>query len=236
MLNDKQLNRMLGKLVRLEQTLEPYMFKRIGEVSVRRFETTDQYHSIPQDDKLFTETKHGDAWGGESVYCWFKGLVNIPEEYRGQTIYISPVVGGYEAMLWVDGIPCGTFATKIVRTGHGNHYCDMLVKDGDPDKKIDLAIEFYAGHYIIGTQPFETRIKSDFKYTFDNINLCIKNQDIADFIFDLRTLNQMVDKLDNFSFRRGDIINCLTEVHKIVYYSVEDADEKIWRLALAKAR
>lgn len=236
MLNDKQINRMLAKLARLEQTLEPYIFKRIREVSVRRFETAEQYHSIPQDDKIFVETKRGDAWGREGVYCWFKGTVSIPEEYRGRAIYINPVVGGYEAMLWVNGVPAGTFATKIVRTGHGNHYCDLLIKNGNPDEKIDWAIEFYAGHYIIGTQPFETIDKSDFRYTFDSINLCIKNQDIADFIFDLRTLNQMVDKLDTFSFRRGDIINCLTEVHKTVYYSVEDIDEKQWRPALAKAR
>ena len=43
-----------------------------------------------------------------------------------------PRVGGYEAMLWVDGMPKDTFATKIVVTRHGNHYCDMLCAQADP--------------------------------------------------------------------------------------------------------
>ena len=46
--------------------------------------------------------------------------------YKRQ-LYLRPRVGGYEAMLWVDGMPKGTFATKIVVTRHGNHYCDMLL-------------------------------------------------------------------------------------------------------------
>ena len=236
MLNDKQTDRMLGKLIRLEQTLEPYIFSNIGQVAVKRYETLEQYHRIPQEDKDYIETKQGDTWGGEGIYCWLVGKANIPEEYKGQDIYVMPKLGGYEAMLWVDGVPSGTFATKIVQTGHGNHYCNLLVKGVDAYNPIDLAIEFYAGHYIIGTQPFETSNKTDFKYTFECINLCIKNQDIADFIFDLRALNQMVDKLDSLSFRRADIINCLIEVHKLVYYAVEDTSEEIWRPALLRAR
>ncbi|HEY5583076.1 MAG TPA: glycoside hydrolase family 38 C-terminal domain-containing protein [Ruminiclostridium sp.] len=236
MLNDKQTERMLSKLVRLEKTLEPYIFTNIGDVAVKRFETLDQYHNVPQQDQDYIRTNIGDKWGSEGSYCWFRGKVYIPDEYKGQNIYVRPNVGGYEAMLWVNGVPCGTFATKIVQTGHGNHYCDLLVKAAQSYKEIDLAIEFYAGHYIIGTQPFETNIKSDFRYTFDSINLCIKNQDIADFIFDLRTLNQMANKLDKLSFRRADIINNLVEVHKVVYYAVEDTEEEIWRPALLKAR
>lgn len=226
---------MLQKLIRYEQTLEPYIFTYIAEVEVERYETVQQHHSIPQDDSLFMKTRKGDKWGGEGVYCWFKGKAQIPEEYKGKNIYIKPEVGGYEAMLWVNGIPSGTFATKIVQTGHGNHYCDLLIKDATIEK-VDIAIEFYAGHYIIGTQPFETIPETDFRYTYKGISLCTKNQDIADFIFDLRTLNQMVEKLDLLSFRRADIINCLTEVHKVVYYAVEDTDKEIWLATLAKAR
>lgn len=236
-MNDKQLERMLQKLVRYEKTLEPYVFSEIAEVEVRRYETLEQYHCIPEDESLFRSTKKGDIWGGEGVYCWFKGKVEIPREHKGRDIYIKPTVGGYEAMLWVNGIPSGTFATKIVQTGHGNHYCDLLIKGGDMQgESVEFAVEFYAGHYIIGTQPFETIQETDFCHTYNGMSLCIKNQDIADFIFDLRTLNQMVEKLDPLSFRRADIINCLTEVHKAVYYAVEDSVEEVWRRALIKAR
>lgn len=51
-MNEPQIKRMLQKLVRLEETLEPYIFSTIGEVKVKRFETTEQYHQIPEDDSL----------------------------------------------------------------------------------------------------------------------------------------------------------------------------------------
>lgn len=235
-MNDIQINRMLQKLLRYEQTLEPYIFTNIAEVTVKRFETAEQHHSIPQDESLYRDIKKGDTWGSEGTYCWLKGRAHIPQEHKGKNIYIKPEVAGYEAMLWVNGIPSGTFATKIVQTGHGNHYCDLLVSKDYQEDIADVAIEFYAGHYILGTQPFETNVKSDYRYTYQAIWLCTKNQDIADFIYDLRTLNQLVEKLDPLSFRRADIINCLTEVHKTVYYSVENVDTAIWRQALAKAR
>lgn len=236
-LNDAQTERMLGKLKRLEKTLEPYIFTGIGEAEVRRFETGKQYHQIPDDrDVTYIETQKGDKWGKEGSYCWFRGTVRIPEEYRGHSIYINPRAGGYEGMLWVNGVPAGIFANKLIEHSHGNHYCNLLVgADYDKDE-VELAVEFYAGHYIIGTQPFETAPYGNFENTFEEFRLCVKNQDIADFIFDLRTLNQMVSKLDPLSFRRADIINCLMEVHKLVYYSVEDVDESIWRQGLAKAR
>ena len=60
---------------------------------------------------------------------------------------------GYEAMLWVDGRVSGTFATKIVYTGHGNHYCDMIKMDPKAGEKINIAIEYYGGHHCIGCQP-----------------------------------------------------------------------------------
>jgi len=236
-MNEPQIKRMLQKLVRLEETLEPYIFSTIGEVKVKRFETTEQYHQIPEDDSLFVDTTKGDTWGGEGVYCWFKGKVSLPNEYKGQKIYIMPKVGGFEGMLWINGIPRGIFTSKYATTAiSGNHYCNMLVDSYNPDENIDLALEFYAGHYVIGTQPFETEPKSDFRYTFDGIYLCLKNQDVLDFILDLRTLNQLVEKMDPLSFRRADIIKCLIDVHKTVYYSVEDVEEEIWRSALKKAR
>ena len=44
----------------------------------------------------------------------------LKNELAGQPLYLYPELGGYEAMLWVNGEPYGTFATKIVVTRHGN--------------------------------------------------------------------------------------------------------------------
>lgn len=101
---------------------------------------------------------------------------------------------------------------------------------------IDIVIEAYAGHHVIGTQPFETNPVPSYRYTFESIDICTKNQDIADFIYDLRCLNQLAEVMDEKSFRRADVINCLAKVHETVYYSPEHTDEAVWRPALARAR
>ena len=94
----------------------------------------------------------------------------LKNELAGQPLYLYPELGGYEAMLWVNGEPYGTFATKIVVTRHGNHYCDCFTRAAVPDTPVQLAIEFYAGHYVIGEQPFEERPHRDFRFTADKIS------------------------------------------------------------------
>ncbi|MGI6746321.1 MAG: hypothetical protein ACOX45_09395 [Acutalibacteraceae bacterium] len=117
MLTEKQIDRMLSKLSRFLNILEPLIFEKRGELkNVKVFETTGEYHEIPK-ESLFTETQSGFKWGGESHYCWFKSLYKVPKQLAGKDLFLRPHVGGYEAMLWVDGVPFGTFASKIVFTG-----------------------------------------------------------------------------------------------------------------------
>ncbi len=236
MLNDKQLDIMIRKLERLINTLSDYKFSVIGDMEVSRFETKKQYHQVPDDASLYVKTKRGDTWGGEKTYCWFRGTARIPEEYRGKAIFIHPVLGGFEGFLWVNGIPRGIFTTKYSNQISSIHEYALLTSNADPDQELDVAIEFYAGHYINGLNPLEKFEMPNFTFTFDHISLCAKNQDIIDFIFDLRTLVQLAQSMDKLSFRRADVLNCLIEVHKTVYYSVDEVPESTWRAALAKAR
>lgn len=234
MLNQPQIDRMLSKLRQLEDTMEPYVFEKQASLNVKVFETTDQLYSPPTNG--YSDIKGGDTWGKERGYCWFKSEYEVPQELSSQPLYIYPHFGGYEGLLFVNGIPYGNFAYKISHTDHGNHYCDLISLSPKKGEKIALDIEAYAGHYLIGTQPFESFSHSTYQYTFDSVDICTKNQDVADFIYDLRTLNQLVSSTDKDSFRRGDVINCLTEVHKVVFYSPEHTDKEVWRAALKKAR
>lgn len=234
MLNDKQIDRMLSKLRRFENTLVPMMFDKIDEVQVEKFQTPDEFHDIPE-ESLFTPCEKEDTWGGESTYCWFKGQYTVPKEYDGETLYVYPKIEGYEAMLWVNGEPFGTFCTKIVITGHGNHYCDMLKQKATGGEKIDIALEYYSGHYVIGCDPFSDSPRSDYRFRFHSVDICLKNQLICDFYFDLKTLNQVVNALDRNSFRRADIINTLVNVHEILYYSVDDVEKETFMEAIREA-
>lgn len=234
MLNEKQIERMLEKLKRFENTLAPMMFEKADTIKVGMFHAREQYHEIPG-DSLFTPCSPGDRWGGEGTYCWFKGQYTVPDEYDGKALYLYPKIEGYEAMLWVNGIPFGTFCTKIVITGHGNHYCDMLKQKVRAGEIIDIALEYYAGHYVMGCEPFANDPKNDYDFKFDSVDICLKNEAVCDFYFDLRTLNQLVEVLDYNSFRRADVINTLEKVHEILYYSYEDVDPVTFMEALNQA-
>lgn len=238
MLNDAQNRKLIGKLKRALEVFEPYVFTKIAQLPYTMYETADRLETVPDATlAAVPETRPtGKTWGGEGRYCWFLTQYTPPNELAGQPLYLYPELGGYEAMLWVNGEPYGTFATKIVVTRHGNHYCDCFTRAAVPGTPVQLAIEFYAGHYVIGEQPFEERPHRDFRFTADKISVCIKNQDVLDFILDLRVLLQLVEKLPETSFRRADILNVLTQVHQVLYYDPTATDAETWHTSLAAAR
>ena len=159
MLNDAQNRKLIGKLKRALEVFEPYVFTKIAQLPYTMYETVDRLETVPDATlAAVPETRPtGKTWGGEGRYCWFLTQYTPPNELAGQPLYLYPELGGYEAMLWVNGEPYGTFATKIVVTRHGNHYCDCFTRAAVPGTPVQLAIEFYAGHYVIGEQPFEER-------------------------------------------------------------------------------
>lgn len=118
------------------------------------FATLERFHCIPE-DSLFDPIEKGYKWGEEFGYCWFKTDFVVPDGLGGKDIFIRPHISGYEGTLWVDGVPYGNFSTKIVFTGHGNHYCDLLKKDAKAGEKIAIDLEYYAGHSYKGCHPTE---------------------------------------------------------------------------------
>ena len=152
MLNPQQNKKLLQKLSHCLEVFEPYLFEPQGKLDYRMFETREHLRAVPPDECFHAPVPH---WGGPWQTCWFKGRYQPSEQLAGRALYLMPRVGGYEAMLWVDGMPKGTFATKIVVTRHGNHYCDMLCAQADPARSMDVALEFYAGHPVPGRAPFE---------------------------------------------------------------------------------
>lgn len=220
MLCKPHYEKMLSKLKRFEETLNPYLFEKIESVPVSAFVADKQYHCVP-DNGLFENISSGWQWGGEGRYCWIKSEFTVPDSLDGRDIFVMPKMGGYEAMLWVNGVPFGTFNTKIVYTSHGNHYCDLIKKNAAAGEKIDIAIEYYAGHDYHGCDPFSEETR-DYKYSFESLDICVKNDEICKFYFDLKTVNQLAEHLPDSSFFKARAINALTEVHKLLFYSPDD--------------
>lgn len=237
MLCKQHYEKMIAKLARFEETLNPYLFSEIKSVPATVFVTDIQYHSVPSDVE-FEEISNGWKWGGEGAYCWLKTTYTVPEELEGKDIFIKPEMGGYEAMLWVNGVPFGTFNTKIVYTAHGNHYCGLIKKSSKANETIDIAIEYYAGHDYHGCDPFSRDLRrvNDYNFTFKSLNICVKNEEINKFYFDLKTVVQLATYLPDNSFMKAQAINALTEVHKILYYSPEDVSKEVFFGAIKSAQ
>ena len=120
MLNEKQIERFLAKMESFIERMEPHIFIKGGELeNVEKCHVDKRYHKMPE--LPFTPALKGEYWEGEGTYCWFRGDFTVPAELDGQTLFIKPHIGGYEALLFVNGKPFGTFASKIVVTAHGNH-------------------------------------------------------------------------------------------------------------------
>jgi alpha-mannosidase len=225
---------MLSKLKRFEATLEGMLFDKVDQVSMKAYPTDGSYHEVP-DASNFKPCKKGDSWEGEGSYCWFLGEYIVPDELENQTLYIAPKIEGYEGMLWVNRQPYGNFGTKIQEHGHGNHYCDMLIKKADKNERIEIAMEYYAHHYVIGTQPFETNLNKEYRITYQSVDICVKNEFIWDVYFNLLIVNQMVEGMSKDSFRRAELVNTLERIHDIVYYDYDNADRNDFIAALQTA-
>ena len=235
MLNEKQIARMLSKLRRFEDTLEALIFEKVADLPVSFYQTDESLYEIP-DKALYQPMAPGAHWGGEGVYGWFKMGWEVPRELAGKPLFLRPRVGGYEALLWVDGRPFGTFATKIVVTGHGNHYCDMILKNPRAGQLVEIDLEFYSGHFVRGCMPFEESGRTDYDFTFDGMEICVKNDRIANFLFNLRTLNQLAEVLDETSYRKAEIVNTLMALHGEVYYDPASVSREKFMDALARGQ
>ncbi len=235
MLTEKQIERMLGKLKRFESIIEPFIFEKVGEIDCAAFKTTEQFHDIP-DASLFMPVEKGWHWGDEGAYCWFVSQLAVSPELAGRDLFIRPNIQGYEALVWVNGVPFGTFSTKIVFTGHGNHYCDLLKKAPEAGEVIDIAVEYYAGHAYKGCMPLEEEPLLDYDFAYNGIEICVKNEEIQEFYFNLVTLNQLVDTMPANSYRRAEAVNALYKMHEVLYYSVADTDWDTFISAMHEAK
>lgn len=229
MLNDKQTERMLGKLKRFEKTIEPYIFTQVDTLDVGIFRTPERLHHIPE-SSLFVQASPGEVWGGEGQYCWLKGSYTVKSELDQQTLFLKPHVGGHETLLWVNGAPYGTFTLS-----HGNHYCDLLKSDVHSGEVIDIALESYAGHFSAASQPLAESPRSDFMHKYESVEVCVKDHAMADFYFDLKTFNQMAGALEKHSFVRANIIRTLTQIHEVLYYSPDNIEPELFKEAVAQA-
>ena len=230
-----QIVKLVKKLKRLEDMLHARLFVKVDQMDMKAYATMEPLCDIP-DGKLFETCEKGKRWEQEGLYCWFKGQYQVPDHLAGKKLYILPHIYGYEALLWVNGVPCGNFASKIKVNfgGLGNHYCKMLVKEAEAGEMIDVALEYYAHHEIRGEDAFN-EYHEVYEIIYDDVDICVKDELITSFYYHLRMANQMAECLPEDSMKKAEILRALVQVHGIIDYDIDLADPEEWREAAKKA-
>lgn len=228
MYTEQQIERMLGKLLRFEETLEPLLFQKVDELSLKMCQTDGSYSAVPE-DALFETVEDGTTFRGEGIYCWEKGEYTVPAELAGKTLFFYPHTEAYEGLMFVDDMPYGNFASKMIRNSHGNHYCNMFCQKAEAGRTYRFAVEYYANHFIKGTQPLQPDPVMDNKIVYHPADICVADDELGDFYYNLKIANQIAASLDKDSFRRAEIVRALMKVHEVVYYDYENAEKETFR-------
>ena len=233
MLTDKSMNQTINKLTRFTSTLMKRLFIPVGQVeALGLYETREPLHDIP-DASLFGPAK--ERWGGEAVYGWFRYAFTVPDELDGKALFFWPHTGFYEATLWVNGRIHSNYAAKFVEGSHGNHWCNRFTPAAKAGEIFDFAMECYAFHTMPGTQPLSDERQTDFTYPVAPADICVRDDEVMDFLFDLKTLLSLRKTLPDGSFRRAELENALYEAHLRLFYDPAACSEDEFRHGLRAA-
>ena len=187
-MNVKQIEKIFAKTQQMELTYEPLIFRAIGEIPMVLMETREHFRKAPEGD--YRPIQKGEIWGGESCTGWFQGEIDGP---AGRKLYLSAETGAIETLLFVEDLPKGVFANKVVIRNRGNHHIQLLTDGLAEGQRLHFSLEAYCWHNVPGNQPFSVAESGARKACFSGVYLCEMEETVKDFVFDLRTLNQLAE-------------------------------------------
>ena len=235
MLNEQQLTRMLENQRKFVERMESRSFDIVGQVQVRAYETYDKLDVPPAKEAYTREISPGDTWGANKKYCWFRAEYTVPEHLNGQDLYLHPEYNGYEAMLFVNGVPHTNYASKVVVSSHGNHHCKMFKHNAVAGEHMVLDLEAYAGHNIAGTQPYEAPTNYTYPIAVGKFTICVRNALFTNFLYDYRAISELYQALGRNDFRGAALEACLVSLHNVLLYADAEASEEALQSCIAKA-
>lgn len=235
--------KIIRKLTLIEQAYEALIFAPIESLNASYVNTQREHHrQCPAGPRFkWKKAEKGLLWGKAWETTWFKAQVVLPQSLIGKKVFVSAKTNAVECMMEVDGELKGIFnASEEVGARGNHHHCLMTIK-GQKGKKYTLAFEAYAGHPCAGTHPRDARDQTlddpnFYRHEYGGIFLCEKRDDVADFVFDLKVLNELVASLDKESFRANKVAKGLAGVYELVYQNPLEHPEESWRPLLKKAR
>lgn len=215
------------------------MFTKVDTVPAWMWETEEHLRAVPGKDLPWVQFPEGTRWGAPWGTAWFRGEWVVPSDFNGKRLFLRAETDGVETMLWVDGVPRGIFTHARDSAGLGNHHTLLIAQQAVAGRKIEFALEAYAGHPCVGTQPFDVslapeRYPNNYERYFRGMHIMERDDAVVDFVFDLSALLKLFRALPETSFRRGHLAGVLEKVFSVV--ALNPASKAGWREGLAAAR
>ena len=192
----------MSKLRQVNELYSNLMLEKLETVAnVAAFFTQDHLRLPPQSG--WENITAGQKWGGEWQNIWIKFTYTVPANAAGKTLYVRPQTNATETLCFVDNKPCGIINSKNSFLG-GEHSAIFLTSDAKPGDTFELAYECYAGHYCVGTSPYDSYGKSepgehDFDKRFNGVDILVMDEDLKQMVYDLRSVLQIASlPSDNF--------------------------------------
>lgn len=232
MIYDKYNDKLLQKLKATADVYSKMIFKRVGSLENPMYaDTSRHYRTVPTEG--FKPLEVGRRWGGEWQNMWIRGTVTVPYIAGGKKLYAVARTGAYEVLFFVNGKPCGIYNSKNAEYIGAMHTANLICTDAVPGDRFELAFECYAGHYCTGNAPYDnygkdTASSSEFINTYLGVDLCLMDETVKDFVFDLLTLLQLAVRLPADNMMRARARNTLEAVYaELPRYPLDHSDEEI---------
>ncbi|MBN1515339.1 alpha-mannosidase [Candidatus Sumerlaeota bacterium] len=208
------------------QKLSQWRYAKISSIEMELFETQDHLRKPPRGAKYKPakagETLYGKAWGS----AWLRGVVTIPQAYKGRRIYIRQDATS-EKLLFINGKPVGS-----INSCHKEVLIAAKAKGGE---KWRVDIEIYIGHPYPGENPWDLRTRfiqfvgcgHGFAPPFklEATELLAGREAVAGLHYDAEALWQTARLLDDNSLRKAKIRQGLYDALNLIPLMWETDDE-----------
>lgn len=170
---------------------------KFKEFTLEEANQTEAY-KVDFNDTDWNTIEVGDTWGGRDAVVWFRGRVEIPADWKSETIALYFILGvgqegglfGTEALIYIDGQPV---------QGLDHNHKEVYLKPEWVEKGyLEIAIKAWSG--------LQNAVR-----VFKEASLVKVNKETEDFFFRAATILMTLDVLKEGNFDREQLMNFLNE-------------------------